>query len=74
MPVAAPDPALQLVDRGRLVAGRLEVADDLEAAVEPRNVERHDINGTPQVRQLRADHGGSVIGFDIPIVCHISPG
>ena len=39
--VAAPDPALQLVDGGRLVAGRLEVADDLETAVQPGNVKRH---------------------------------
>ena len=51
LPVAAPDPTLKFIDGGRLVAGRLEVTDDLEAAVEPGNVERHAINGTPEVRQ-----------------------
>ena len=49
--VAAPHPALKIVDGGRLVAGRLKLTDDLEAAVQPGNVERHAVNGTPEVRQ-----------------------
>jgi len=51
VPVTASHPTLQIVDRGRLVTGRLELTDHLEAAVETGNVERHAVNRTPQVRQ-----------------------
>src|SRR5690606_41495674 len=49
-----PDALLQLVDGAGLVTGGLVVADHLEAAVLPRDVERHATN----VRR-RADTGRS---------------
>ncbi|GAB3862638.1 hypothetical protein GCM10029963_69330 [Micromonospora andamanensis] len=51
MPVATADPSLQVVDRRRLVAGRLKITYDLETAIEPGYVERHAVNGTPGLRQ-----------------------
>jgi hypothetical protein len=49
VPVSAADPALQIVDRRGLVAGRLEFADDLETAVEAWDVERHAVHRTSGV-------------------------
>jgi hypothetical protein len=49
VPVAAAHPPLQVGDGRGLVAGGDVVADDLEFAVEPRNVERHAANRTPGV-------------------------
>ncbi|GHJ06742.1 hypothetical protein TPA0907_11090 [Micromonospora humidisoli] len=72
--ITTPDPALKIINGGRLVAGRLELADDLEATVEPGNVERHDPHGTPRVRHFTAIAGQPVISFDIAIVAHIAAG
>jgi hypothetical protein len=47
--VACAHPALKLIDGCRLVAGWHVVADDLEATVEPRDVETHALNRTPGV-------------------------
>ena len=76
VPVAAPDPALQLVDGGRLVAGRLEVADDLETAVQPGDVERHGTNRTPAVRHTFCEQPTQrcATRFDIRIVRPPPPG
>ena len=47
--VAAPHPSVELGDGRRLVTGRLEFADDLEAAVESWDVERHADHRTSRV-------------------------
>ena len=38
MPIAALQPAGELADRARLVAGQLEIGDELEAVVERRHL------------------------------------
>src|SRR5207248_115507 len=74
VPVAPPRPTLKLVDGRRLVAGRLVVADHLEAIVEAGDVQGHAGNPTSTLRHFsQGRHSMCTIGSRYAIVWPRSP-